>query len=78
MVTLIQIVTTDTMEVDGETIKPVKAIPLHLKDDVKEGGERSRCSTPVEEDPENDRTDLVRELAKELLKVSQQRTFMYI
>jgi len=72
------LVTTDTMEVDGETIKPVKAIPLHLKDDVKEGGERSRCSTPVEEDPENDRTDLVRELAKELLKVSQQRTFMYI
>ena len=76
--------TTDSMEVDSdnakqqninvtesnEAVKPMKALPLHLKDDVKEEGERSRCSTPIEENPENDRIDLVRELARELLKVS--------
>eukprot|EP00111_Clytia_hemisphaerica_P009366 TCONS_00027490-protein len=50
--------------------EPYKAIPLHLKGE--EGNEeRSRCSTPVEEEPDNERIEFVRDMAKQLLMVAK-------
>ena len=59
----------ESMEVD-EIQKPVKAIPLHLQESTKVENDNSRCSTPVSEFTENDRNELVKELADALLRVS--------
>lgn len=54
-----------------EPIQTAKAIPLHLQEDTKtESQLSSRCSTPVDDEPENARIDFVRDLAKKLLSVS--------
>lgn len=53
-----------------EPMQIAKAIPLHLQDETKtESQLSSRCSTPVDEEPENVRIDFVRDLAKKLLAV---------
>ncbi|XP_057315338.1 bromodomain adjacent to zinc finger domain protein 1A-like isoform X2 [Hydractinia symbiolongicarpus] len=59
----------DSMEVDDQdTSAPAKALPLHIKSNVKE--EQTRCSTPVEV-PENEKQVIVQELAEALLQIEK-------
>ena len=54
----------EDMEIGEEQTQTPKAIPLHLQE-----VQTSRCSTPVDEQPENTRIEFVRDLAQKLLMV---------
>lgn len=58
--------TTEPMDVDSPV---VKAIPLHLKESVDQGNNRSRCSTPVDDSSESEKINFVKELSQALLQV---------
>ena len=55
-------------------IPPVKALPVHLKDSIDEEKYRSRCSTPVDENPQSEKIIYVKELSEALIQV---RSDMY-
>lgn len=46
-----------------------KALPLHLKESVKQENNRSRCSTPVDDPSESEKIVFVNELSQALLQV---------